>query len=72
MDNTEHDDNSSDLEVEITDLDPIDTDSKFAAIRIIAYTLLTKRPWQQVRFLNTTCITSMSVAPHTTYFRYSA
>ena len=47
MDNIEHDD--KDLEVEITDLDPIDTDSKFAAIRMTAYTLLTKRPWQQVR-----------------------
>ena len=47
MGNIEHDD--SDLEVEITDLDPIDVDSKFAAIRIIAYTLLTKISWQQVR-----------------------
>lgn len=47
MDNIEHDDN--DLEVEITDLDPIDVDSKFAAIRMLAYTFLAKSPWQQVR-----------------------
>ena len=49
MDNIEHDETINDLEVEITDLDPIDVDSTFAAIRMIAYTLLTKRPWQQVR-----------------------
>ena len=49
MNDIEHDDNASELEVEITDLDPIDVDSKFAAIRMIAYTFFTKRPWQQVR-----------------------
>ncbi len=49
MDNIDHDEGMNDLEVEITDLAPIDVDSKFAAIRMIAYTLLTRRPWQQVR-----------------------
>ncbi len=49
MDNIENDETINELEVEITDLDPIDVDSKFAAIRMIAYTFFTKRPWQQVR-----------------------
>ena len=49
MDKIEHDETTNDLEVVITDLGPIDVDSKFAAIRMLAYTLLTKSPWQQVR-----------------------
>ncbi len=47
MGNIEHDDN--DLEVEITDLDPIAVDSKFAALRSSIYTLITKISWQQFR-----------------------
>ncbi len=47
LNDIEHNENN--LEVEITDLDLINVDSKFAAIRMIAYTLLTKRPWQQAR-----------------------
>ncbi len=47
MDDIEHDD--SQLEVEISDLDPIDENSKLAAIRLIAHTLFTKIRWRSIR-----------------------
>jgi len=45
----EHDDTTNELEVEITNLDPMDENSKFSAIRLIAHSLLTKIGWQQAR-----------------------
>ena len=47
MDDIEHNDNQ--LEAEITDLDPIDENSKFAKVRLAAHTLFTKIRWRSVR-----------------------
>lgn len=47
MENREHDD--SQLDVEITDLEPIDENSKFAKLYVVAHSLFTKIHWRNVR-----------------------